>query len=134
MATKKARLREARQRLKTAREQLEQAVVHSWDPVEPAECVTKCFYGFENALTAAATALGEKWTTKHYEKAKLAKQLVTQRKLTTDISDRLTELNDLRKDVQYGDPGAPLLEADLEEIVTELESYLEEVEALIDRV
>src|SRR3954469_19091741 len=69
MATKKQRIREARGRLKTAKEQWNQASVHAWEPAEPAEAVTKCFYSLENALTAAATALGERWTTKHYEKA-----------------------------------------------------------------
>ena len=126
-------MREAEQRLQTARKQWDQAAVDSWDPAEPAECVTKCFYGFENAVTAAAIALGEKWTTKHYEKADLAHRLAATGRLKTDISERLVELNGLRKDVQDGTPGEALVDADLEGMVSELESFLDEVEDLVDR-
>jgi hypothetical protein len=48
--------------------------------------VTKCFYAYENALVAAATALGTVWTKKHYEKSALAKRLFEQNKLKTDIN------------------------------------------------
>lgn len=132
MTTKKQRVRKAKRLLETAKEQLGQASVHAWEPAEPAEAVTKCFYSLENALTAAATALGQRWTTKHYEKARLAKRLAADGKLSTDISERLTELNELRKNVQYGEPGAALLEADLEDILGEVEGFLDEVENLID--
>lgn len=134
MASKKVRVREARQHLEKAREQLGQAQTHAWEPAEPAECITKCFYGFENALTAATTVVGKRMTTKHYEKVTFARELVAEGRLQTDIGDRLVELNDLRKDVQYGVPGAALIETDLEEVLTELEEYLEEVETLIAEV
>lgn len=123
---------EAIQRLRTAKEQWQQAAVHSWEPAEPAECVTKCFYAFENALTAAVLAVGKKATTKHYEKANLAASLVKKGVLKTDVSGRLTELNDLRKDVQYGEPGQALANADLEDILSELEAFVEEVEAIVE--
>ena len=55
--TKARRIREAYELLKKARGQADDAAVDSWEPTEPAECVSKCFYAFENALTAAATAL-----------------------------------------------------------------------------
>lgn len=131
MAPKKGGIRDARQRIKTAREQCDQAAVHNWPPEEPAECVTKCFYSYENALTAAASALGVGWTKVHPEKAKLAKRLFSEGKLKTDVSDRLVELNALRKDVQYGAPGAALFKADLAELLGELEAFLSEVEAVI---
>lgn len=134
MATKKERIREARQLLKTARSQWEDAAVDSWEPVDAAGCVTKCFYSFENALTAAVIALGEKRTKVHYEKAELAEKLAKSGKLKTDISDRLVELNRLRKDVQYGEPGADLANTDLEDLLTELEEFLDEVEAVIGGV
>jgi uncharacterized protein (UPF0332 family) len=132
MADREKELVSARQRLDTAKEQWEQAAVHSWEPAEPAECVTKCFYAFENALTAAMLALGRKPTTKHYEKAAIAAELATSGSLKTDISDRLSELNDLRKDVQYGEPGQALANADLEDILSELEAFLSEVEDLVE--
>src|SRR5438128_10108527 len=103
--SKKDRLKEAKSHLARARDQWDRAVVDSWEPADPAECVTKCFYSYENALVAAATAIGATWTKKHYEKATLAKKLFEQNKLKTDVSDTLVTLNELRKDVSYGEPG-----------------------------
>jgi len=117
--------------LARARDQGDRAAVDSWEPADPAECVTKCFYAYENALVAAATALGTAWTKKHYEKAALAKKLFEQNKLKTDVSDRLVNLNELRKDVSYGDPGEELSEVDLEDLVSELELFLDEVGELV---
>jgi hypothetical protein len=106
--SKKDRLKEANAHLARARDQGDRAAVDSWEPADAAECVTKCFYAYENALVAAATALGTAWTKKHYEKAALAKKLFEQNRLKTDVSDRLVKLNELRKDVSYGDPGEEL--------------------------
>ena len=114
-----------------ARAQWDRATVDSWEPRDPAECVTKCFYSYENALVAAATALGTVWTKKHYEKAALAKRLFEQNKLKTDVSDLLVELNELRKDVSYGDPGQELSEVNLEDLVSQLELFLDEVRELV---
>lgn len=129
--SKKDRLSEARAHLARARDQWHRAAVDSWSPAEPAECVTKCFYSYENALVAAATALGTPWTKKHYEKAALAKRLFEQNKLKTDISDLLVRLNELRKDVSYGDPGEELSEVELEGLVSGLELFLDEVGELV---
>jgi hypothetical protein len=71
-------------------------------------------------------------TKRHYEKEKLAAQLYREGQVKTDISDRLNELNGVRKDVQYGEPGASLLEIDLEDLVSEVEEFLDEVEELLD--
>lgn len=106
-------------------------MVDAWEPAEPAECVTKCFYSYENTLVAAATVLGIAWTKKHYEKAALAKRLFEENKLKTDISDLLVKLNELRKDVSYGDPGEELSEVDLEDLVSDLELFLDEVSELV---
>lgn len=129
--SKKDRLKESRTHLARARDQWDRAAVDSWEPVDPAECVTKCFYAYENAVVAAATALGTAWTKKHYEKAALAKKLFEQNKLKTDVSDRLVELNELRKDVSYGDPGEQLVDVGLENLVSELERFLDEVNELV---
>ncbi len=129
--SKKDRLREAEAILRRARDQWQGAAVDSWEPAEPADCVTKCFYSYENALVAAATALGIAWTKKHYEKASLSKRLYEQNKLKTDISHLLVRLNELRKDVSYGDPGEELSQVDLEDLVSELEHFLDEVGELI---
>ena|SRR5579863_6394017 len=129
--SKKDRLREADAHLARARDQWDRAVIDSWTPVDAAECVTKCFYSYENALVAAATALGTVWTKKHYEKAALAKRLFEQNKLKADISVLLVRLNELRKDVSYGDPGKELSEVDLEDLVSNLELFLDEVGELV---
>jgi hypothetical protein len=128
---KKDRVAEARRHLDRAKKQWDQAVVDSWEPAEPGECVTKCFYAYENALVAAATALGARWTKKHYEKADLSEKLFEQNKLKTDVSTRLKELNEMRKDVSYNEPGDELAKIDLEEVVSELETFLNEVDDLI---
>jgi hypothetical protein len=132
--SKKARLKEASTHLSRAKNQWDSATVDSWDPAEPADCVTKCFYSYENALVAAATALGAAWTKKHYEKATLAKKLFEQNALKTDVSDLLVNLNELRKDVSYGDPGEELRQTDLEQLVSKLESFLDEVTELLARL
>jgi hypothetical protein len=132
--SKKERLKEANVHLARARDQCDRAAVDSWEPADPAECVTKCFYSYENAVVAAATALGTAWTKKHYEKAALAKTLFEQNKVKTDVSDRLVKLNELRKDVSYGDPGEELSEVDLEDLVSELEHFLDEVSDLIAKI
>ncbi len=129
--SKKDRLKEANAHLARARAQWDRATVDSWEPTDPAECVTKCFYSYENALVAAATALGTVWTKKHYEKAALAKRLFEQNKLKTDVSDLLVKLNELRKDVSYGDPGQELSDVDLEGLVSQLELFLDEVRELV---
>ena len=133
--SKKQRLKEARAHLARAEDQFDRASVDSWDPPDPAECVTKSFYAYENGLVAAATALGASWTKKHYEKAAIAKRLFEENKLKTDVSDRLVKLNELRKDISYGDPGEDdLSEVDLEELVSELELFLREVRELVTSI
>ena len=128
--SKRQRIQDARKRLALARKQWDEAVTDSWEPAEPADCVTKSFYGFENALMAAVVATGGPRTQRHYEKADLALKLHEDHGLR-DISDRLTELNDLRKDVSYGEPGAELAGVNLDDLVSELESFIDEVDRLI---
>lgn len=61
-------------------------------------------------------------------------KLFEQNKLKTDVSDRLVKLNEFRKDVSYGDPGEQLLDIDLEDLVSELERFLDEVDELVAAV
>lgn len=85
----------------------------------------------ENGSRAvAARATGGPRTQRHHEKASLALKLHQDHGLR-DMSERLTELSDLRKDVSYGEPGDDLGEVDLEDLVSEVESFIEEVERLI---
>ncbi len=124
-------LPEAVKALIKARSQLERVQVAGFDPPDPVEAVTFAFYGYENAIVAAAEAKGIKWTKNHYEKAKLARKLCDDAILTTDVQERLLQLNDLRKDVAYGEPGAELEEVDLEDLASDLEHFIDEVEAVI---
>ena len=55
--TKGDRIAEARKQLALANRQWDEASTAAWEPAEPAECVSKCFYAFENAVVAAAMAL-----------------------------------------------------------------------------
>jgi hypothetical protein len=40
-------------------------------------------------------------------------------------------MNNLRKDVSYGEPGEELATADLEDIVSDLERFIDEVEIIV---
>jgi hypothetical protein len=51
--------------------------------------------------------------------------------LSIDVSDKILRMNDLRKDVSYGEPDE-LADADLESIVGELETFIEEVEGIVE--
>ena len=132
--TKAERIAEARQQLALANRQWDDASTAAWEPTEPAECVSNCFYAFENAVVAAATALSIKWEKIHRQKAELAAELFRQGKVTNNICELLVALNDVRKDISYGEPGQRLADIDLEDLVSELEDYLTQVASLIDDV
>ena len=132
--SKVERIAEARKHLKLAKQQWEDASTDWWPPTDAAGCVTKCFYAFENAVVAAAEALAIPWKKTHPDKARIAAELAAQSRVTVDISDRLVNLNTLRKDVSYGEPGQDLADVDLEDLLGELETYLDEVTAIIDEV
>src|SRR5438876_9685246 len=99
---------EARKHLAIASKQWDEASTAWWPPTDAAECVTKCFYAFENAIVAAAIALEIPWKKQHPDKAKIAAELAKQQKVSADISSQLIALNALRKDVSYDEPGPEL--------------------------
>src|SRR5713101_7075965 len=118
---------QARKHLDKAKEQLHKAAIHSWEPSEPADCVALVFYAYENAVVAAATVLRRNWKKHHGFKADLAAKLVAEGSLETDVSHLLERLNELRKDIAYGEPGLELAGVDLEDLVSNLESFVQEV-------
>jgi hypothetical protein len=124
----------AREHLDLASEQWERATTDAWEPSDPASCVTNAFYAYENLIVAIAEAKDVAWSKNHYKKAALAKDLASNGVLSKDLSDEVLRLNDLRKDVSYGEPGAELRDADLEDLVTELELVINEVEDLVSRL
>ena len=99
---------EARQHIARARRQLERVQVAAWDRDDPEEAVTWAFYAYENCVAALAERFGRKWTRNHREKADLARKLHAEGLISRDIGDELEELNGLRKDVAYGEPGPEL--------------------------
>lgn len=125
--------KESRSKLDLARKHLERVQVASRDPQDPEEAVTWAFYAYENAVIAAAETIGLSWEKNHYSKRHVAKELHRQGAVSRDLSSKLLELNDLRKDVAYGEPGPDLEEVDLEDLATELEGFVDEVAALIEK-
>jgi hypothetical protein len=71
------------------------------------------------------------WAKSHYKKAELAAELAENKVLSKDLHDEILRLNDLRKDVSYGEPGAELSDEDLEDLVGGLELMIAEVEEIV---
>ncbi|MHB0886116.1 MAG: hypothetical protein ACYC6I_11740 [Bacillota bacterium] len=93
--------------------------------------VTWAFYTYENCIAAVAEKLGVKWKRTHVSKVEVAKRLHAQGILSVDVGAKLEELNVLRKCVQYGEPTGELKELNLEELSSDLERFVDEVEAVI---
>ncbi len=125
-------IRAARAALKRAQSQLERVQTAWFDPSDPVEAVTFAFYAYENAVVAVAEARNIRWTKRHDEKADLAARLFHDGILSVDVEDRLRQLNAARKDVAYGEPGPELEQMNLEDLASELEEFVDEVERIID--
>lgn len=112
-----------------AREHLDR-VQAAWD--EPTDWVDLTLYGFyclENAIVAAAQALG--WPIKHTHpaKAEAARRLHVEHGLP-DVSELLAKLNEARKAAAYGDVELPDLSA--EEVAVALEQYVDRAAGLVE--
>jgi uncharacterized protein (UPF0332 family) len=123
---------EARKALKRAKAQYDKAAVHAWEPAEPSDAVMWAFYAYENAIIAVVELKGIPWEKIHAKKAALARELHVTGILRTDVSERLRELNELRKDVAYDEPGPEISELNLEDLIGELETFISEVEGLVE--
>ncbi len=126
-------IEKARRQLELARKQLERVQIASWDPQDAEEAVTWAFYAYENAVVAAAEIIGLPWKKRHDAKRDVAEELYRREVVSKDLSSELRDLNDLRKDVAYGEPGAELAEVDLEALAVELEEFVNEVDALLEK-
>jgi hypothetical protein len=124
-------LEEAREHLDLASEQWERAATDAWEPSDAASCVTKVFYAYENLIVAVAEAKDQPWAKSHYKKADLAAEFAKNKVLSRDLHDEMLRLNDLRKDVSYGEPGEELGDEDLEGLVGGLEEMIAEVEQIV---
>lgn len=127
-------LPEAKAALERAKSQLARVQTAWLEPPDEVEAVTFAFYAYENGVVAVAEAKGIRWKKIHSDKARLAARLAQQGILTKDLEDLLIRLNNLRKDVAYGEPGPELQELDLEELAAELETFLDEVERIVDAI
>ena len=94
--------------------------------------MTNAFYAYENLIVAVAEAHGRKWEPNHYKKSKLAAELFSGKILSIDVSETILKMNDLRKDVSYGEAGFELAGANLEDVVSALETFCNEVESIVD--
>lgn len=121
-------LKFARGRIASAKRQLER-VQSAESASDPENAVMWAFYSYENCVTALAEAYGLTWTRNHREKAQLARQLYTDGNISRDVGDHLEELNRLRKDVAYELPGLELEDLDLEDLASQLEEFIVEIES-----
>jgi hypothetical protein len=62
----------------------------------------------------------------------LAGDFFKEKILATDVSETILRMNNLRKDVSYGEPGSELATVDLEDIVSDPEKFIDEIETILD--
>ncbi len=118
----------ASDKLELARRHLKR-VLGAWD--EPTDWDDLSLYGFycmEAAVEAAARHFGMETSRKHWEKADIALELHDRHGLP-DVSGLLSDLNNARKAVAYGDVKAP--ELDAEKLAIQIEEYVSVVEAIL---
>ncbi len=101
---------------------------------EPEDAVTWAFYAYENCVVALAEMYNLIWETNHHNKARLARRLHADGQISRDVGDELEDLNRLRKDVAYDDPGPELEDKDLEKLALELEDFIEEIQSRLDEL
>ena len=123
-------LEKAGECLARAKSQLERVQSAAQDS-DPENAVLWAFYAYENCVIALAEMHERSWAKNHVDKVRLARAFYAEELISRDIGDELEELNRLRKDVAYDEPGADLDERDLEMIASELEEYIDEIESLM---
>ena len=121
---------EAIQHIRIARRHLDKVQIAVWQP-DPDSAVTWTFHAYENCVVALAERYGRKWTKNHVEKAALARRLHADGLVSRDIGDELESLNSLRKDIAYDEPGLGLQAVDLEDLASELEEFIDEIDSRI---
>ena len=122
---------EADKKLRRAQSQLSRVQTAIWEPEDREEAVTWAFYAYENGVVAVAEKANMKWKKTHWDKLDIADQIRSNGYVPVNVRDRLDELNELRKDVQYDEPGPDLAALDLEDLATELEEFLGYVETFV---
>ncbi|MCY4659318.1 MAG: hypothetical protein OXF93_05835 [Acidobacteria bacterium] len=123
---------EAKPHVARARRQLERVQDAAWDPPDAEQAVTWAFYAYENCIVALAELHDRPWKKNHREKAELARRLHADGLVSRDVGDTLEELNRLRMDVAYDEPGPELRDTDLEALAGDLEEFMDESDDAID--
>ena len=123
---------EAEPHVARARRQLERVQAAAWDPADAEGAVTWAFYAYENCIVALAEMHDLEWKRNHREKAELARRLYANGLVSRDVGDTLEELNGLRMDVAYDEPGPDLQETDLEALAVDLERFIDEIASLVN--
>lgn len=126
-------LEEARRNIAIARRHLHRVQDASFeiDEDDPELGVTFAFYAYECCIVALAELHGIPWTKNHARKAQLARDLYARELVSRDIGDELQNLNELRKDVAYSEPGPELQQVDLTDLAFDLEEFIDEVESQV---
>ena len=101
------------------------------DDEDPESAVTWAFYAYENCVTALAELHGRSWAKNHGKKVQLARRLYADGLIPRDVGDELEQLNDLRKNVAYDEPGPELDSHDLEALSSGLDAFIKEVKSRI---
>ena len=118
----------AAEKLKLAQKHLDR-VNAAW--IEPTDWEDLSLYGFyclEAAVEAAAIHFKLGTSRKHWEKVEIASKL-HEKKGLPDVTELLRDLNEARKAAAYGDN--PLPELDAEDIASEIQEYVDAVEAVL---
>lgn len=118
----------ASDKLNLARRHLDR-VLAAWDkPTDWDDLSLYGFYCLEAAVQAAALHFRLGISKKHWEKVDTATELHKKHGLP-DVTDLLSDLNNARKAVAYGDIPAP--ELDAEEVASKIEEYVDAVEVIL---
>ena len=125
---------DAKRHIEVAERQLTRVQTASWDPDDEdrEDAVTWGFYAYENAVVAVAEKVNMPWKKNHWDKREIASEIFTKGYVSVDVADRLDELNELRKDVQYGEAGPDLVDYDLEDLASGLENFIEQARKFVD--
>jgi len=128
-------IQEARRQIGVANKQLGRVQAASREPDDDDREVaaTWAFYAYENCVVAVAEALERPWQRVHQRKADLARALYREGIVSRDLRETLEELNEIRKNVQYGEPGLELLDLDLEELASQLKAFYDEALQIIEK-
>jgi hypothetical protein len=115
----------AQERLRLAKEQLQRVQNAASEPTDWKDLSLYGFYCLENAVCAAATHAGIRFSRSHPDKIRAAQRLSAEHGFSS-VSALLIDLNDARKAAAYGDIDSP--ELDAEAVTSDLEQYVKAVE------